>query len=79
MGLSPSHACVSVLVLLGEADPPHFTHHINRPPTLHPALPVHGVARHTMSAYTLCHIDRVSGEAATGARITGIMSQRLQG
>lgn len=74
VGLSPSHAYVSVLVCWGTVSPFHPPN--QTPPSLHPTMPVQSQAQ---EAYSVRHIDKVSGEAATGTRITWIMNQRLQG
>lgn len=58
VGLSPSHARVSCSCLLGQSLP--VSPSSSTPHLLHPA----------QEAYSVRHIDRVSGEAATGTRIT---------
>lgn len=59
------------LFLFAGAQPPNQPSHL-----LRSALPAQSRAQ---EAYSLRHIDRVSGEAATGTWITWIMSHRLQG
>lgn len=66
------HMLVSLFLFAG-AESPHFTLLINPPP------PSPAFTEQAQEAYSVRHIDRVSGEAATGTRITWIMSHRLQG
>lgn len=62
------------LFLFAVAESPHFSLLIN-PYFLHSALPVPSTAQ---EAYSGRHIDTVSEKAATGTRMTRIMSQRVQ-